>query len=300
MSFGHSGYFISLSMTEDLLTHLNGYVTIPYTSYTKKSLLVDYLSGTGDRPSDDRIEEKKFLEILMALSSKVVHTDYNSPLADWFPKWGASRCFEYFEKSVVKYLTWFIDVVVLADVALSVYATAVLLEAPGRPPIFSPWIQASFVFVYTIEMVLKLLVMGLGGYWARALNRFDAALTVSSLAVTIVVLIPNAVDDPLLIRVFTLIRVFRLFRIFSRLQRVRVITATLFRVGGILGRALIPLLVYYTFFSLLGMTLFGGKLYQGNPLLTNSSYINAGYINTSNWNDAYSSWSSLFALMIGN
>lgn len=288
------------AISEDILfalvANLNRYVAVPYVSTAKRSLLMEFL----DKSRDSNLSEEEFKNILTALSSKAIRTSFSSPLVSVFPKWTATRCFSRFEMFVVKYLGYIIDLVVVVDVILLIYETIVLLSEDGRPSPLSPWIQASFVFVYVFEMLLKLVVMSPKGYWSSPLNRFDALVSVASLIVTIIVLVPNAVSDPLLIRVFTLIRVFRLFRILSRLQRFQVLFGAVLRIGAVLVRASLPLLIYYTFFALLGMTLYGGLIYEGNPKLIGTSFQAAGYINCSSWNDGYSSFVTLFQLMIVN
>jgi hypothetical protein len=60
-----------------------------------------------------------------------------------------------------------------------------------------------------------------------------------------------------------------------------------------------PLISVYYSFAWIGIALFGGLLYEGNPLLKGTGYDNSSYW-IFNWNDLPSALVSQFALLVGN
>jgi hypothetical protein len=191
------------------------------------------------------------------------------------------------------------DVVVLADVGFNLYQT-ISLQTTGDTSNLYAWIQTIFVILYVIEMTLKVCVLGIRKYVSKISNRFDALVTIASLIATIVVLVPNAVTDNNVVRVLVLFRTLRFLRILGRVPRFKFLLHTYVQLVPILGRALVPMFFFFYFFALLGMAVFGGLLYPLNPALVGSYYAGAGYYYAANFNDMWSSFATLFQLMIVN
>ena len=61
-------------------------------------------------------------------------------------------------------------------------------------------VELGFAFSYTLEMVCKMVAYGWEEYWRSYKNGFDALVTVTSLVVTVIVFVPNSINDSRIIR----------------------------------------------------------------------------------------------------
>ncbi|XP_053175429.1 sodium channel protein type 4 subunit alpha-like [Scomber japonicus] len=107
-----------------------------------------------------------------------------------------------------------------------------------------------FVFIYTLEMILKLVAMGLSGYFKMSWNVFEFAIVCSSLSE----LILADIEGYAMMRSFGLLRVIRLakwwpaFNMLLRIMRNSM---------GALRNLTLLLVLMVFFFSVAGMQLFG-------------------------------------------
>ncbi|EQC40822.1 hypothetical protein SDRG_01890 [Saprolegnia diclina VS20] len=67
---------------------------------------------------------------------------------------------------------------------------------------WSRWeaVATCFSCLFLLEMLLKLLVLGVRECWRSGKNRFDALITVASLTIDIYVYIPNAYNNDAIVK----------------------------------------------------------------------------------------------------
>ena len=89
----------------------------------------------------------------------------------------------------------------------------------------SAWVVSDLAFtsLFFLEMMLKLLVMGVREYISSPTRIFDAVVSICTAAVSVVVYTPNAFNNPKIIRQFLTLRLLRFARLINRIPQVRVI-----------------------------------------------------------------------------
>lgn len=120
--------------------------------------------------------------------------------------------------------------------------------------------QISFVFtiLFTVEMVLKMLGLGLLGYFRSKMNMFDCAVVLISL-LELSLLSGSKVSALRSFRVFRIFRVFRVARLFRYMNYMRTLLIAVEKsVANMLNMGLL-ILLFLVVAALFGMQLFGGK-----------------------------------------
>jgi len=163
------------------------------------------------------------------------------------------------------------------------------------------YIEFALGWLYVVEMLLKVVVYGFHNYWRSSQNRFDFVITVT-------VVVAETLNNTLLnkinvfqneewIRYLLIARLLRLTRLLVLVERYQVMVTTFLK--------LIPSLMPYLgitfclmcFFCTLGIQLFGGIIYDGNPRLPGSAIAENDYF-VKNFNDFPSGMVVLFDLLI--
>eukprot|EP01087_Luapelamoeba_hula_P025288 TRINITY_DN9973_c0_g1_i1.p1 TRINITY_DN9973_c0_g1~~TRINITY_DN9973_c0_g1_i1.p1 ORF type:complete len:800 (+),score=91.40 TRINITY_DN9973_c0_g1_i1:11-2410(+) len=159
----------------------------------------------------------------------------------------------------------------------------------------SETVEWTFTILWTIEMVLKICVLGFRTYCSSYKNLFDAFVTLTGLATSI--LLQWDLVTSRLVRVIMIVRCLRLMRLFTRIRKFRTIFSAIITLMPAFISLLGILIAQYYFFAFLGMRLFGGLMYVGNPDLVGTAYDGNGYYAT-NFNDFGSAVVLLYDLMI--
>lgn len=242
------------------------------------------------------IMQLKFIEDLQEPSPVSVHfpTFYSTGLWQSISNFVQSHNFNY----VIGAFMIFNIIVVFIETTMDLRDN----DTAASVIIFS-WIECAFSIIYVMEMILKILVCGIRKYWNDMGNRFDFYVTWLLLFASIYVLWPYVDNDQDIIRLFILLRCLRLFSLLADVPRFR----RLVRVFSVLIPASVPLFTFLFLslyiFSALGVELFGGLIYKGNPLINPEidpsvvSYISADYWDL-NFNDMASAWFTLFCSVI--
>jgi len=138
-------------------------------------------------------------------------------------------------------------------------------------------------------------------YWRFKSNRFDCFITVVSLVLEFVRIVPNSyVRESGVTQVVKLVRVARLLRLLTGFQQYRILAGTYFSLLPVLTRlGGVFIVIYYTF-GLIGVASFGGKISISVPELNNTSYQNLNYNYAINFNDFGGAMITLFCLMVVN
>ncbi|XP_062501311.1 two pore channel protein 1-like [Corticium candelabrum] len=182
------------------------------------------------------------------------------------------------------------------------------------------WIKVFFVILYVIEAVLKLLTLGIKGYFSVSWNVFDFVCVVAGvLDVILDVAVLKGVKacdedyfgEHVIFKFVFCIRVIRLFRLFEVSRKSQETVSALFAVmHRMMAVALVILLMFYTL-SVVGMDFFASKVYRGCCqnytrqgfdvgvyFLGDRNSTNQYYLN--NFDSIFESYVSLFVLMVVN
>jgi hypothetical protein len=108
------------------------------------------------------------------------------------------------------------------------------------------------LIVFTVEMVMKLVGLGLPRYWADGWNRLDAFVVIMGY-----VTMAPGMDDLVVMR---LLRVFRPLRIINKLEGMKAIVKTLAMSAAGLRDTFVLCIFIFFLFGIVGDTLFGGVM----------------------------------------
>jgi len=165
-------------------------------------------------------------------------------------------------------------------------------------------VEPVFTLVYVIELLLKLVVLGWSEYWQKIRNRFDF-FVVSGLMVAEVAMLfsdPTQGNQWHWIRYMLVFRLLRCLRLLVAVRRFNNIFATFLQLVPAfitLGGMLFALMALY---AEVGLQLFGGKIYVGNPALKGLSRFSdpKSTMYANNFNDFPSAMVTLFQLLVVN
>lgn len=243
---------------------------------------------------------REFRRIVSLLRLRITSQSTNSALAEnhiarQFPAFYRTRFFFFLKKIILsKAFGWAMDLVVVASAVRIIVFKEVSVSLTVRTSV-----ETVLLSMYIGEAACKLLVLGTVGYWTSNWNKFDGFLCVTSLISVLITLVPG-VSSQGLTRMMLLLRVFRLFRLGRTSKNVRSLYETMWRLIPTFVMHALALLVVYQEFAHLGMALWKGKVYRGNPLLDGSSYQSIGFYDVANFNTFGNGLLTLFDLMIQN
>lgn len=200
-----------------------------------------------------------------------------------------------------------VDCMILVNAVLIVIETEFeMTREEGQGIQLMETVEPVFTLVYVIELLLKLVVLGWSEYWQKIRNRFDF-FVVSGLMVAEVAMLfsdPTQGNQWHWIRYMLVFRLLRCLRLLVAVRRFNNIFATFLQLVPAfitLGGMLFALMALY---AEVGLQLFGGKIYVGNPALKGLSGFSdpkstmSMYAN--NFNDFPSAMVTLFQLLVVN
>eukprot|EP00246_Nothoceros_aenigmaticus_P009161 TRINITY_DN244_c0_g1_i5.p1 TRINITY_DN244_c0_g1~~TRINITY_DN244_c0_g1_i5.p1 ORF type:complete len:306 (-),score=48.62 TRINITY_DN244_c0_g1_i5:112-996(-) len=153
-------------------------------------------------------------------------------------------------------------------------------------------------WLYVIEMLLKVSVYGFTTYWRDYQNRFDFVVTVVVAVAETLTLFDLPVFSNLeWIRYLLIARLLRLTRLLMLSERYRVVVATFLKLIPSLSPYLGVIFCVMGVYCSLGLQIFGGLVYEDNPVLRETSIWENDYMDK-NFNDYASGMVLLFDLMI--
>ena len=144
-----------------------------------------------------------------------------------------------------------------------------------------------FLFVFNVECVMKLFVLGCGGYFKQNWNRFDFAIVVGSNITFVLEFIPGMSNafDPTVLRFF---RIARILRLFKRMPTLLSLLSTLLQsLPSLLNITMLMLLLFFVY-AIIGISLFGEEPHEGEFFSDNT-----------NFDDFPASLSTLFRCLTG-
>lgn len=184
-------------------------------------------------------------------------------------------------------------------VLINVILILTVLEQVGAhdPRVGWQLVELCFTTVYTLESAAKLLLFGARYFFSEVQYPFDAVHSLVSLALEIYILAPTALNAPYALRYILLIRMLRVFRLLAVARRFRVLFASIQHMSGVIRRyaaagtgpvpgpralahahrappprMLSVLWVALYLFAQVGIVVFGGLVYVGNPALKGTQF----------------------------
>jgi two pore calcium channel protein len=148
-----------------------------------------------------------------------------------------------------------------------------------------------------MDAMLKICVQGWKPYWWSSLNRFDFVVTVLIVCLHFFSFFYH--DSRNWVSYLIIMRGFRIFTLVTLVSRWWLVAQTLLHAIPATAPVLVLQFLVCSFFSLLGMHLFGGLVYAGNPALQGTEYLTSGY-DAFNYNDFASAMVTSFNLCVAN
>lgn len=120
------------------------------------------------------------------------------------------------------------------------------------------WLEAFFLVVFTVEMLLKWLGMGMKYYFADRFNCFDCSLVVFGLLGVMVDMVVGGSSSGRVLRIlFRMFRVARLLRLAGKEGTVAVLIKTIFSSWSAIANLMIFISFTLIVFAIIGMHTFG-------------------------------------------
>ena len=194
-----------------------------------------------------------------------------------------------------------VDCMILVNAVLIVIETEFEMTHEGGEGVqLMETVEPIFTLVYVIELLLKLVVLGWAEYWQKIRNRFDFFVVFGLMVAEVQMLFsdPTQGNQWHWIRYMLVFRLLRCLRLLVAVRRFNNIFATFLQLVPAfvtLGGMLFALMALY---AEVGLQLFGGKLYVGNPALKGQKLSPNFYAN--NFNDFPSAMVTLFQLLVVN
>eukprot|EP00457_Paulinella_chromatophora_P004142 gb/GEZN01004152.1/.p1 GENE.gb/GEZN01004152.1/~~gb/GEZN01004152.1/.p1 ORF type:complete len:538 (-),score=35.67 gb/GEZN01004152.1/:402-1853(-) len=188
-----------------------------------------------------------------------------------------------------------LEVVSLLAILMQVIATEGEEDYFARSIIISNTVLLSF---FSTESLIRIIVHG-RLYFKKPRYLFDLCILVACWVCVMSFVDPDSGYRPDALQYLLLARCLLLLRVFSNVRTTRVMMAALMKLLPKFLSAFSTLLAVFTFFGLLGVQIFGGKIAVGSPELAKSLYGQGNYYAIS-MNDFSAAFVTLFAVMVVN
>ena len=185
---------------------------------------------------------------------------------------------------------------------LLIVQTGSMEHTNAEQSIYSSWVSLIFVTIYTLEMILKLIGLGVTKYFSSPWNIFDCIITFMGMGS--IVLTEMHIQSAYIM----ILRPLRLLRLFKVKKRFRDVFGTFIILLPRLNSAMIILALVYYFFGIIGVEVFSNVQLQNccknttvEPYYNyaeNSSGIGYYYLN--NFKNLPNAYVTLFELMVVN
>ncbi|KAH7861661.1 hypothetical protein Vadar_029050 [Vaccinium darrowii] len=290
--------FLNKDQCIHLFEALNKYRTLPNISREDFELIFDEL----DDSHDFKINMDEFADLCHAIAMQFQKEDSPSCF-EKFPAFYHSSLSEklkaFVRSPMFGYIVAFILILNLAAVIVE---TTLDIENNSAQQV---WQKVEFVFgwLYVVEMALKIYAFGFENYWRDGQNRFDFFITwVIVIVETTTFLVPDDfsfLSNGEWIRYLLLARMLRLFRLLMHVQRYRAFLATFLSLVPSLMPYLGTIFCVMCIYCSLGVQIFGGLVYAGNPKLDGTDLDENDYL-LFNFNDYPNGMVTLFNLLVMN
>jgi len=206
-------------------------------------------------------------------------------------------------------LKWdnFVDCAIFVNLLVVFIQTTTFVSAGGGGPFDERtmlpqnvwyWVPFSFTCLFALDVSFDIFRQGPLTYWNSKpfQNRYDALNVYGLLLASVWLLLSPSTPLMKVILVLQMCRLERLLVHIKSVQQLGILLTRLTPTYRQLGLLLV--IVFYTF-ATLGVQLFGGKIYPGNPALSHTDFDASDYYDF-NFNDFASACVTLFCLMVVN
>jgi two pore calcium channel protein len=262
------------------------------------------------------IDESEFKSVLDVLHDEEVYIPTTRPPAWQFLR-GWYAAFTSGVKVFGRQVPWdtLIDVVIFVGVVLAFVQTVLWIDQGHFLPHYLSssntwfWVLFAFTCFYVVELIAKIGIMGLERYLYNSpfMNSFDL-VTISGLMIVEFLCLSDRVPqlsshhgDQIRVgpKLTVLLHIARSIRLFRHVEPLNFIARLSVRISPAYFRMGLLLFIIYYIYAMIGIQCFGGEIYQGNPMLANTTFANTGYY-PFNFNDFDSGMVTLFVLMVVN
>ncbi|CAM0882104.1 unnamed protein product [Alopecurus aequalis] len=278
-----------------LLNELNKYRSLPKTSRED----FEFIFSELDRSGDFKVTPEEFADLCNTIAIKFQKEPppsylekfpfYHSPLCETLKSFVRSRLFDYI-----------IVFVLLINLVAVIIETTLDIENSSSQEV---WQEVEFFlgWIYVAEMALKIFSFGFGAYWMEGQNKFDFVLTWTIfIGETLTFAFPSKLSflsNGEWIRYLLLGRVLRLMRLLLQVKRFRAFIATFLTLMSSLMPYLGIVFCVLCMYCSVGLQIFGGLVYAGNPTLEETALFSNDYL-LFNFNDYPSGMVTLFNLLV--
>jgi hypothetical protein len=233
-----------------------------------------------DADGDGKIDEEEFARLCVLAQYQMWVTRRDSMIKESFPGfWDSDRrmfgCFpsvREVRQSVSDPNGAFESIMTSV---LTVNFMLVIIEttydlSDSEEPFWTAWLEFVFSFVYLGECMFKIGVSGWDFYSSSTSNIFDFGTTM--------LLLSTSIFESMLGALSTYANILRLFRLLRVVKQLKGLDSVQFMVSTVIKMVqkakdmLVLLLVVMFGFTVVGVQLFGGLLYEENPLLEGTDY----------------------------
>lgn len=225
-----------------------------------------------DRDSDGKIDENEFAELCALTKYQMWVTRKDSKLKEFAPNVWNSDTVRAIRESVKNPDGLFEHIM---TIVLSINFILVIIETTydlqkWDEPAWTEWLETVFGIVYLGECMFKIGVSGWDFYLSSPTNIFDFFTTMLLLSTSIFESMLGGLSTYAnILRLFRLVRVVKQLR---GLDRVQFMVSTVVKMVTKAKDMLVLLLVVIFGFTVFGVQLFGGLLYEENPKLEETDY----------------------------
>ena len=197
--------------------------------------------------------------------------------------------------------TYTIYVIIFLNGVLLIVQTC-YVDYEGQKTMDSDWISVIFIGIYTVEMILKLVGLGVTTYFQSPWNAFDFMITLAG--IVCVALTEVGINSYYIM----ILRPLRLLRLFKVKKRFRDVFGTFVILLPRLNSALVILFLVFYFFGIIGVEIFGDYQLENccknttvEPFYTwDKNSTGLGYYYLNNFHNLPRAYVTLFELMVVN
>jgi len=193
------------------------------------------------------------------------------------------------------------DCIIAVGTLVAVWEAIWFCQSRVRPMSRNPtfWIVFAFSVFYTLSITTKIMSIGMERFWHRKpiQHRFDFfnvyALIISELIYLFVW------HSETMERAIVILSISRGLRLCKYMKPLKNLFFVIQRLLPTFWQIFIMLMVVFCVFIAIGKVVFGGKIYNTNPVLAGSGFAHAEFWEL-NFNDFVGGWVTLFAIMVVN
>eukprot|EP01025_Chloroclados_australasicus_P018079 TRINITY_DN1935_c0_g1_i5.p1 TRINITY_DN1935_c0_g1~~TRINITY_DN1935_c0_g1_i5.p1 ORF type:complete len:916 (-),score=43.82 TRINITY_DN1935_c0_g1_i5:1087-3675(-) len=289
---------------------------------------VNLIFAALDNDATGTLSLPNFMQLCTVVHVKFERVEEDTFLERTYPRLFKSQFFMYFKAVITSpYYEWIMQAVLIVMAGFTIWESWDNLQGdtPSSkrtdriPDSLWNWVEFIFTIVFIVEALVKILAYGWKQYWRNF--ELEFIVTVLCTSVTIVVYIPNKINDTVWIRYTLLLRllgllrllrfislpsVLRLLRLLTTISHFKIFYQTFLNMIPPVIKVIKILFTVMYIFSALGVQLFGGRI-NTDPdsqyfmqLQTNAkTYLDSKYYNI-NMNDMIRAMITMFQLLVLN